>query len=110
MNLTLFFSLCLVLHHHHAYAKIWRNNDGVRGDFTVVSVGRLDGSVVVRFGGVDLSGCTIYCVQHVACKTVNFNWDTHMCELNSGRVDEGDIVDVETRWRHYDTPDVSIYV
>ena len=54
---------------------------------------------------LDFTRCTMYCIQHLKCKSVNYNENKLKCELcDKGFNRDGGGIDQVPEWKNYATP------
>ena len=89
-------------------ADIERRDDGFMVSFTVVNKGRLYNVIDVIQKKLDLGYCLYACIQHLNCKTVNYNYRLQLCELNDMDYDEYEADENPSHdWWNYGTPQQS---
>ena len=95
----------LTLYSLTTFADIVRDELWFDADFSVVNDGRNINEVIMYVNDVDFRRCTMYCVQHLKCKSVNYNEQQRMCELCDSNFDEDEaIVNDMVEWMNYATP------
>ena len=87
-----------------SFADIVRDELWYDAEFSVVNVGRNMDEVIMHVNDVDFAECTLYCVQHLKCKSVNYNEEEKNCELCDSNFDEYEALTDDVRWKNYGTP------
>ena len=99
--------LLLTLVNRQSLCDIVRLDDGgyCEADFSVSKRGRNHDNIMMRVDGIDRTECQMYCIQHLKCKTVNYNPKTKQCEIVDSDFDESNYVEENVGdWWNYGTP------
>ena len=60
--------------------------------------------VVMHVNNVTIVECTLYCVKHLECRSVNYNDEERICEICDSEFDEDEALMDDERWKNYGTP------
>ena len=99
-------NLLLLLHVlSKSLADIVRHDGGIEAEFSVINKGRHFDEVIAGELDVSLERCQQFCVQHLKCKSINYNAVERKCELCDSDFDEWEaLVEEMPNWLNYGTP------